>query len=71
MDVNVTDSKQNDMESALKKTMKKIYAESKLGDESCDNGLVIVYLKDLKKALNYYFNNNLYKMFPASNLSWK
>lgn len=57
MDVNVTDSKQNDMESALKKTMKKIYAESKLGDESCDNGLVIVYLKDLKKLATYRGND--------------
>ncbi|KAJ1371313.1 hypothetical protein KIN20_033247 [Parelaphostrongylus tenuis] len=48
--LHVTNSKATD---DLKSDMEKEYADAKLGNVTCDNGLLLVYLKDAQKLATY------------------
>lgn len=40
---------------ALTETAKQIFEDSKLGDENCNNGILIIYIKDEQKVFIYYY----------------
>uniref|UniRef100_A0A158P6J5 ULP_PROTEASE domain-containing protein n=1 Tax=Angiostrongylus cantonensis TaxID=6313 RepID=A0A158P6J5_ANGCA len=51
----------------LKSEMEKEYADAKLGNATCDNGLLLVYLKDAQKGQNYDADNTLALQFLLNN----
>jgi len=50
---NTTEVDKSGGKDALKETTKRVYENAKLGSDECDNGLIILYIKDQKKLAVY------------------